>query len=94
MEKDSNIVHENEQYDYVNTTEEDGIRTHVYKKYVTEEVPNSNPNNPVENAITENNVIVEHTAPTGDNMNNVLKLFALSLIGLGVVLVYKKKTTE
>lgn len=94
VEKDSNIIYENEQYDYVNTTEEDGIRTHIYKKHVTEEVPNNNPNNPVENAVTENKVIVEHTAPTGDSMNNVLKLFALSLIGLGVVLVYKKKMTE
>lgn len=94
MEKDSNIIYENEQYDYVNTTEKDGIRTHVYKKHVTEEVPNSNPGNPVENATTENKVIVEHTAPTGDNMNNTLKLFALSMLGLGFTLLYKKKTTE
>lgn len=94
VEKDDSIIYEHEQYDYVETTEADGIRTHIYKKHVTEEVPNNNPNNPVENAVTENKIIVEHTAPTGDNMNNVLKLFALSLIGLGVVLVYKKETTE
>ena len=95
VEKDSNIVYENEQYDYVNTTEEDGIRTHVYKKHVTEEVPSNNTTTPADNnTTTENKVIVEHTAPTGDNMNNVLKLFALSLIGLGVVLVCKKKIEE
>ena len=81
-------------YDFVETKETSDIRTHVYKKHVTEEVPNNNPSNPVENAITENKVIVEHTAPTGDSMNNVLKLFALSLIGLGIVLVCKKKITE
>ena len=81
-------------YDFVETKETSDIRTHVYKKHVTEEVPNNNPSNPVENAITENKVIVEHTAPTGDNMNNMLKLFALSLIGLGVVLVCKKKVEE
>lgn len=94
VEKDSNIVYENEQYDYVETIEADGIRTHIYKKHMTEEVPNGNPSNPVDSTTTENNVIVEHTAPTGDNMNNVLKLFALSLIGLGVVLVCKKKVEE
>ena len=81
-------------YDFVETKETSDIRTHVYKKHVTEEVPNNNPSNPVENAITENKVIVEHTAPTGDNMNNMLKLFALSLIGLGIVLVCKKKVEE
>ena len=95
VEKDSNIVYENEQYDYVNTTEEDGIRTHIYKKHVNEEVPSDNTTTPTDNnTTTENKVIVEHTAPTGDSMNNVLKLFALSLIGLGVVLVYKKKAEE
>lgn len=95
VEKDTNIVYENEQYDYVNTTEESGIRTHVYKKHVTEEVPSNNSTTPTDNnTTTENKVIVEHTAPTGDNMNNVLKLFALSLIGLGVVLVCKKKVEE
>lgn len=95
VEKDSNIVYENEQYDYVNTTEENGIRTHVYKKHVAEEVPSDNTTTPTDNnTTTENKVIVEHTAPTGDSMNNVLKLFALSLIGLGVVLVYKKKAEE
>ena len=39
---------------------------------------------------TENKVIVEHTAPTGDNMNNTLKLFALSVLGLGFVLTKRK----
>ena len=93
VEKDSNIIYENEQYDYVNTTEENGIRTHIYKKHINEqnEVPNNDPSNPVENAITENKVIVDHTAPTGDNMNNTLKLFALSVLGLSFVLLYKKK---
>jgi collagen-binding protein A len=91
VEKDSNIVYENEQYDYVNTTEENGIRTHVYKKHVNEEVPNNNTTTPTDNdTTTENNVIVEHTAPTGDNMNNTLKLFALSMLGLGFVL-FKRK---
>lgn len=95
VEKDSNIIYENEQYDYVNTTEENSIRTHVYKKHVTEEVPNNNSTTPTDNnTTTENKVIVEHTAPTGDSMNNILKLFALSLIGLGVVLVCKKKVEE
>lgn len=95
VEKDSNIIYENEQYDYINTTEENGIRTHVYKKHVTEEVPNNNSTTPTDNnTTTENKVIVEHTAPTGDSMNNILKLFALSLIGLGVVLVCKKKVEE
>lgn len=95
VEKDSNIVYENEQYDYVNTTEEDGIRTHIYKKHVNEDVPNNNTTTPTDsNTTTENKVVSDHIVPTGDNMNNVLKLFALSLIGLGVVLVYKKKMTE
>ena len=92
VEKDSNIVYENEQYDYVNTTEEDGIRTHIYKKHVNEEVPNNNTTTPTDNnTTTENKVIVEHTAPTGDSMNNTLKLFALSVLGLGFVLLYRKK---
>ena len=95
VEKDTNIVYENEQYDYVNTTEENGIRTHIYKKHVTEEVPNSNTTTPTDsNTTTENKVVSDHIVPTGDNMNNVLKLFALSLIGLGVVLVCKKKVEE
>ena len=90
VEKDSNIVYENEQYDYVNTTEEDGIRTHVYKKHVTEEVPSNNTTTPTDNTTAENKVIVEHTAPTGDNMNSTLKLFALSVLGLGFVLLKRK----
>ena len=94
VEKDDNIIYEHEQYDYVETTETDGIRTHVYKKHVAEEVPGNNTTTPTDNTTTENKVIVEHTAPTGDNMNNVLKLFALSLIGLGVVLACKKKVEE
>ena len=94
VEKDSNIVYENEQYDYVNTTEENGIRTHIYKKHVNEEVPNNNTTTPTDNnTTTENKVIVEHTAPTGDSMNNTLKLFALSVLGLGFVLLYRKKVT-
>ena len=94
VEKDSNIIYENEQYDYVNTTEEDGIRTHIYKKHVNEEVPDNNTTTPTDNTTTENKVVSDHIVPTGDNMNNVLKLFALSLIGLGVVLVCKKKVEE
>ena len=91
VEKDSNIVYENEQYDYVNTTEENGIRTHVYKKHITEEVPSDNTTTPTDsNTTTENKVIVEHTAPTGDSMNNTLKLFALSMLGLGFVLLKRK----
>lgn len=46
-----------------------------------------------DNTTTENKVIVEHTAPTGDSMNNTLKLFALSVLGLGFVLLYRKKIT-
>ena len=91
VEKDSNIVYENEQYDYVNTTEENGIRTHVYKKHVNEEVPSDITTTPTDNnTTTENKVIVEHTAPTGDSMNNILKLFALSVLGLGVALTKRK----
>ena len=90
VEKDSNIVYENEQYDYVNTTEENGIRTHVYKKRVSEEVPSNNTTTPTDNnSITENKVI-ESTAPTGDGMNNTLKLFVLSVLGLGFVLTKRK----
>lgn len=91
VEKDTNIVYENEQYDYVNTTEENGIRTHVYKKHVNEEIPSDNTTTPTDNnTTTENKVIVEHTAPTGDSMNNTLKLFALSVLGLGFVLTKRK----
>ena len=91
VEKDSNIIYENEQYDYVNTTEENGIRTHVYKKHVNEEVPNNNTTTPTDNnTATENKVIVEHTAPTGDNMSSTLKLFALSVLGLGFALTKRK----
>ena len=94
VEKDSNIVYENEQYDYVNTTEENGIRTHIYKKHVTEEVPSNNTVTPTDNTTTENKVIVEHTAPTGDSMNNTLKLFALSMLGLGFALFKRKDLTN
>lgn len=91
VEQDSNIIYENEQYDYVNTTEENGIRTHIYKKHVNEEVPNNNTTTPTDNnTTTENKVIVEHTAPTGDSMGNTLKLFALSVLGLGFVLLKRK----
>lgn len=91
VEKDSNIIYENEQYDYVNTTEENGIRTHIYKKHISEEVPNNNTTTPTDNnTTTENKVIVEHTAPTGDGMMNTLKLFALSVLGLGLVLLKRK----
>ena len=94
VEKDSNIVYKNEQYDYVNTTEEDGVRTHIYKKHVNEEVPNNNTTTPTDNTTAESKVISDHIVPTGDNMNNTLKLFALSMLGLGFTLLYKKKTTE
>lgn len=93
VEKDSNIVYENEQYDYVNTTEENGIRTHVYKKHVSEEVPSNNTTTPTDNNSTTENKVIESTAPTGDSMNNTLKLFALSVLGLGFVLLYRKKIT-
>ena len=91
VEKDSNIVYENEQYDYANTTEEDGIRTHVYKKHVTEEVPNDNTTTPTDsNTTTENKVISDHIVPTGDNMLATLKYFAVSLVGLAFVMLKKK----
>lgn len=91
VEKDSNIIYENEQYDYVNTTEENGIRTHVYKKHVAEEAPSDSTTTPTDNdTTTENKVIVEHTAPTGDGMMNTLKLFALSMLGLGFALTKRK----
>ena len=57
---------------------------------MNEEVPNNNTTTPTDNATTENKVIVEHTATTGDNMNNTLKLFALSMLGFGFVLVKRK----
>lgn len=90
VEKDSNIVYENEQYDYVNTTEENGIRTHIYKKHVAEEVPSDNTTKPTDNNTSTENKVIESTAPTGDNMNNTLKLFALSVLGLGFVLTKRK----
>ena len=90
VEKDSNIVYENEQYDYVNTTEENGIRTHVYKKHINEEVPNDNTTKPTENNTSTENNVIESTAPTGDGMMNTLKLFALSVLGLGFVLTKRK----
>lgn len=90
VEKDSNIVYENEQYDYVNTTEENGIRTHVYKKHVSEEVPSNNTTTPTDNNTTTENKVIESTAPTGDGMMNTLKLFALSVLGLGFVLTKRK----
>lgn len=93
VEKDSNIVYENEQYDYVNTTEENGIRTHVYKKHVNEEVPGNNTTTPTNNTTT-NKVVVERTAATGDNMNNALKLFTLSMLGLVFVLLKRKDLTN
>ena len=90
VEKDSNIVYENEQYDYVNTTEEDGIRTHIYKKHVNEEVPNNNTTTPTDNITTENKVVSDHIVPTGDNMMTTLKYFAVSLVGLAFVMLKKK----
>ena len=90
VEKDSNIVYENEQYDYVNTTEEDGIRTHIYKKHVNEDVPNNNTTTPTDNTATENKVVSDHIVPTGDNMFNTLKYFAVSLVGLAFVMLKKK----
>lgn len=91
VEKDSNIVYENEQYDYVNTTEEDGIRTHIYKKHVNEEVPNNNTTTPTDsNTTTENKVVSDHIVPTGDNMFTALKYFAVSLVGLAFVMLKKK----
>lgn len=91
VEKDSNIVYENEQYDYVNTTEEDGIRTHIYKKHVAEEVPNNSTTTPTDsNTTTENKVVSDHIVPTGDNMFNTLKYFAVSLVGLAFVMLKKK----
>lgn len=90
VEKDSNIIYENEQYDYVNTTEENGIRTHVYKKHTNKEVPSDNTTTPTNNTTTENHVIVEHTAPTGDSMMNTLKYFMVSVFGLALVLIKKR----
>lgn len=85
------IVYENEQYDYVNTTEEDGIRTHIYKKHVNEELPNNNTTTPTDsNTTTENKVVSDHIVPTGDNMMATLKYFAVSLVGLVFVMLKKK----
>lgn len=78
-------------YDFIETQETTDIRTHIYKKHVYEEVPNDNTTTPTDNTTTE---IVESTVPTGDSMNNTLKLFTLSLIGLGFVLVCRKKIEE
>ena len=93
VEKDSNIVYKNEQYDYLNTTEENGIRTHIYKKHVSEEVPGNNTTTPTNNTAT-NKAVVERTVPTGDNMNNALKLFALSMLGLVFILLKRKGLTN
>ena len=90
VEKDTNIIYENEQYDYVNTTEEDGIRTHIYKKHLNEEVPNNNTATPTDNTTTENKVVSDHIVPTGDNMMTTLKYFAVSLVGLAFVMLKKK----
>ena len=90
VEKDSNIVYENEQYDYINTTEEDGVRTHIYKKHVNEEAPSNNTTTPTDNTTTENKVVSDHIVPTGDNMLTTLKYFAVSLVGLAFVMLKKK----
>ena len=77
-------------YDFVETQETTDIRTHVYKKHVNEEVPNNNTTTPTDNATTENKVISDHIVPTGDNMFNTLKYFAVSLVGLAFVMLKKK----
>lgn len=94
VEKDTNIIYENEQYDYVNTTEEDGIRTHIYKKHVNEEVPGNNTTTPTDNTATENKVVSDHIVPTGDNMMTTLKYFAVSLVGLAFVILKKGSRDE
>lgn len=92
VEKDSNIIYENEQYNYVNTTEENGIRTHIYKKHTLEhsETPNNNTTTIENNNIPESKTIVEHTVPTSDNMMNTLKYFVVSVFGLALVLIKKR----
>lgn len=70
--------------------DENGIRTHVYKKHINEEVPNDNTTKPTENNTSTENNVIESTAPTGDGMMNTLKLFALSVLGLGVALTKRK----
>ena len=80
-----------QQYDYVDTTEADGIRTHIYKKHVNEEVPNNNATTPTDNSTTtENKVTSDHIVPTGDSMFTALKYFAVSLVGLAFVMLKKK----
>lgn len=70
--------------------DQDGIRTYVYKKHINEEVPNDNTTKPTENNTSTENNVIESTAPTGDGMMNTLKLFALSVLGLGVALTKRK----
>ena len=77
-------------YDFVETQETSDIRTHIYKKHVNEEVPSDNTTTPTNNTTTENHVIVEHTAPTGDSMMNTLKYFMVSVFGLALVLIKKR----
>lgn len=75
-------------YDFVETKETEDIRTHVYKKHVEPVAPTDNKLQ--SETITENNTI-ESSVPTGDSMNNTLRMFTLSVLGLGLALVGKKK---
>lgn len=73
-------------YNFVETKEADGIRTHVYTKKPIEETTT-----PTNNEPQSETVISEHTAPTGDNMNDTLKLFTLSMLGMCLAFVCKEK---
>lgn len=80
-------------YDFVETKETTDIRTHVYTKKPATEEPNNNTTTPTDSntTVSENKVIVEHTAPTGDAMSNTLRLFVLSMLGLYGAYIFKEK---
>ena len=73
-------------YNFVETQEADGIRTHIYVKKSIEETTT-----PADNKPQSEIVISEHTAPTGDDMNDTLKLFTLSMLGMCLAFICKEK---
>ena len=75
-------------YDFVETKETEDIRTHVYKKHVEPVAPTDNKSQ--SETITKNDT-VESSVPTGDNINNTLRMFTLSMLGLCVAYVFKEK---
>ena len=59
---------------------------------MNDEVPNNNATTPTDNnTTTENKVIVEHTAPTGDNMSSILKLLHCLYLDLALYCCIERK---